>query len=72
MFLLLGPMLNLCDTFSTRPVLVDGRPLLPSLPSHRTLYGFLFIIPLFKVFIPKLIGVAMVMIIWQLDLQLPV
>ena len=25
------------DTFWTRPVLVDGRPLLPSLPSHRTL-----------------------------------
>ena len=25
------------DTFWTRPFLVDGRPLLPSLPSHRTL-----------------------------------
>ena len=27
------------DTFWTRRVLVDGRPLLPSLPSHRTLYA---------------------------------
>jgi hypothetical protein len=25
------------DTLSTRPVLVDGRPQFPSLPSHRTL-----------------------------------
>jgi hypothetical protein len=26
------------DSFSTRPFLVDGRQLLPSLPSYRTLY----------------------------------